>query len=56
MDNWITPNYNFKKHTRHDSPWWQPIKNSLSQSILLRLELLTSTSVHFLVDWTNIDS
>ena len=25
MDNWTTPKYNFKKHTRHDRPWWQPI-------------------------------
>ena len=25
MDNSTTPKYNFKKHTRHDSPWWQPI-------------------------------
>ena len=25
MDNWTTPKYNFKKHVRHDSPWWQPI-------------------------------
>ena len=22
MDNWTTPKYNFKKHTRHDSPWF----------------------------------
>ena len=28
MDNWTTPKYNFKKHTRHDSPWWQPIYTS----------------------------
>ena len=25
MDNWTTPKYNCKKHTRHDSPLWQPI-------------------------------
>ena len=25
MDNWTTPKYSFEKHTRHDSPWWQPI-------------------------------
>ena len=25
MDNWTAPKYNFKKHMRHDSPWWQPI-------------------------------
>ena len=24
MDDWMTPKYNFKKHTPHDSPWWQP--------------------------------
>ena len=24
MDNWTKPKYNFKKHTSHDSPWWQP--------------------------------
>ena len=25
LDNWTTPKHNFTKHTRHDSPWWQPI-------------------------------
>ena len=33
MYNWTTPKYNFKKHTRHDSPWWQPIY-TLHSSVL----------------------
>ena len=35
MDNWITPKYNFKKNTRHDRPWWQPIY-TLHSSVLKR--------------------
>ena len=35
MDNRTTPKYNFKKHTRNDSPWWQPI-NTLHSSVYKR--------------------
>ena len=35
MDNWTTPKYNFKKRTRHDSPWWQPLY-TLHSSVLKR--------------------
>ena len=34
-DNWTTPKYSFKEHTRHDSPWWQPIY-TLHSSVLKR--------------------
>ena len=31
-NNWTTPKYNFKKHSRHDSPWWQPFTRYISLS------------------------